>query len=591
MVAVMESVTAPGRHWGRRHAGPTPNIALVHPYLPSGAAKNRERLRESLALGYLLGALRAHGFDALAVNAEREELHPSEVVARISRSGAPRLVGISVNSQRAYAAAREVAIGLKAACNTAFIVLGGVFASAAAAEILRDCAAIDAVAMGEGEAIIVDLAHGLATGEPPGSVAGLTIRGPDGPLATAGRPRLDNLDILPPPARPDLDGADATALAGASAYVVSSRGCYAACSFCSIHQIYGNRLVRRRSPDNVVAEILELVRRYGITRMSFVDDLFVEPSRRGERWVHEFCDLLIAAGVPVQFYAEMRADSVTAELIGHMRQAGLSRVFIGLEAGAPGVLERFNKGTTVADNEAALSILRTFFEPNAIEFGYIMFEPDMSMAELQQQFDYVVGTGLCKTTHLQNRMNVYWGTPEFDRLRAAGRLASAPLSERWNYQFTDPGVHEVERQFRLFQKAYDAGPGSRVSAVRRRLTKALHRLEDADQPARSDLLRQVIKRLNHSERALWIEAFRASLAAAGGASPPSAGGLEAQLIADCAWQEALLAHLDTGADTWSSSGARTELVLPSHTITAIPQFLGFDRYDSSVEISERRTGS
>jgi len=580
------TIAAPGKYWGRQHVGATPSIALVHPYLPSGAAKNRERLRESLALGYLLGALRAHGFDALAVNAEREELHPEEVVARIGRHGAPRLIGISVNSQRAYAAARQVATGLKVAGSTAFIVLGGVFASAAASEILGDCAAIDAVAMGEGEAIIVDLAHGLLTGEPPDNVPGLTIRGPDGPIATVARPRLDNLDILPAPARPDLDGADALALQGASAYVVSSRGCYAACSFCSIHQIYGNRLVRRRSPENVVAEILDLVRRYGVTRMSFVDDLFVEPSRRGERWVHEFCDLMIAAGKPVQFYAEMRADSVTPELISHMRQAGLSRVFIGLEAGAPGVLARFNKGTTVADNEAALSILRSFFEPNAIEFGYIMFEPDMSLAELQQQFDYVVGTGLCKTTHLQNRMNVYWGTPEFDRLRAAGRLAAAPLSERWNYEFTDPGVHDVEHRFRLFQKAYDIGLGARVSTVRRRLSQTLHRLEDAGETARSDLLRQLVKRLNQAERALWIEGFTQSLAPATGAAATPDDTLEPKLVAECTALEALLAALDGGLDVWSSNTDRISLRVPGQTVTAVPQFVGFDRYDNSVAFLE-----
>ena len=575
---------SPGKYWGQQHVGPIPGIALIHPYLPSGAAKNRERLRESLALGYLLGALRSHGFDALAVNAEREELGPAEVVARVARHGAPRLVGISVNSQRAYAAAREVASGLKTNDSSTFIVLGGVFASAAASEILLECAAIDAVAMGEGEGIIVDLAHGLVSGAAPETVAGLTVRGADGPFATAARPRLDDLDLLPPPARPDLDGADEASLQGASAYVVSSRGCYAACSFCSIHQIYGNRLVRRRSPQNVVAEITDLVRRYGITRMSFVDDLFVEPSRRGERWVHEFCDLMIEAGAPVQFYAEMRADSVTEGLVGHMRQAGLSRVFIGLEAGAPGVLERFNKGTTVADNEAALATLRSFFEPNAIEFGYIMFEPDLTIDELQQQFDYVVGTGLCKTTHLQNRMNVYWGTPEFDRLRTAGRLAAAPLSERWNYEFTDPRVHQVERQFRLFQKAYDAGSGARVSAVRRRLTRTQHRLEDGAEVERSDLVRQVIKRLNHAERALWIAQFRQALAAATGADFAASEDLEGRLLTDCSWQEALAAQLEAGLGRWSSGGGSIALALPGWTIRVKPSFVGFDRYDNSVEV-------
>ncbi|WP_337832958.1 B12-binding domain-containing radical SAM protein [Pseudonocardia sp. TMWB2A] len=437
-------------------------VALVHPYLVEAWQKNRLKYRESLALGYLTAALERHEFDVTVINAELLSLGPEQVAERILADPQIGLLGISAKSQRTYRAARQIAAAVKHQRPDMHITLGGVFPSAADTHIIEADPNVDSIVRGEGEHAIVELAARLVEHQPLTDMRGLTLRRDGATLRTPPRPRIRDLDGLAFPARRDLQHMIAADSSGAtSAYLVASRGCYAACTFCSIHQIYGDHNVARRSPQSIADEMQHVIDTYGISRFSFVDDLFIMPSKSGIRWVHEFCDVITERDLDIRFYAEMRADTIDRDLVGRLVDVGMHRLFIGVESGVDSVLERWDKGTTSADNENALSELRGIgLKPHQINFGYIMFDPEMTYDELKRQYFWIKGSGYAKVQHLQNKMNIYWGTPQYRKMIAQGRTDTAPLGDRWQYEFDDPRVGAVEKLVRAFHRRYEEAPAA-----------------------------------------------------------------------------------------------------------------------------------
>jgi hypothetical protein len=343
---------------------------------------------------------------------------------------------------------------------------------------------------------------------------GLSFREDGRVVRTPPRPRIRNLDGLAFPARRDLEHLIATGERGASsAYLVASRGCYAACTFCSIHQIYGDHNVVRRSPGSIADEMQSIVDAYGINRFSFVDDLFIMPSKSGIQWVHDFCDVIAERGLDVNFYAEMRADTIEAPLVNRLVQAGMHRLFLGIESGVDSVLVRWDKGTTVADNNRALVELRNVgLRPHQINFGYIMFDPEMTFPELTEQYRWIRNSGYAKVQHLQNKMNIYWGTPQYRKMIGQGRTDTAPLGGRWNYEFDDPRVGAFEAVVRRFHRRLESDPRSEVVLNAR--TAFLEHIHE-DSPAGavpgwlSELVSQAMRRVDGGERDCYFSVFDA----------------------------------------------------------------------------------
>lgn len=504
------------------------SVGLVHPFLMEAQNKNRLKFRESLALGYLSAALHHAGFSYRSINAELQFLDSTEVAHSLIIDGDIGLVGLSCKSQRAYRAAKNIARHLKRSRPDIHITIGGVLATAADVRLLEDCPDIDSVVRGEGENAIVELATRVRDRIPLNGVLGVTFRGDGDIVRNDTRPRIGNLDDLNFPLRDDLRYVmETSGAAEASAYIVASRGCYAACTFCSIHQIYGNRAVVRRTPGNIVSEIENIIGDYGIRRFSFVDDIFLIPSRKGVRWVEEFCDLVWDRRLGINFYAEMRADTLNQNLLSKMKRSGMHRIFIGFEAGVDSVLQRWDKGTTVSDNNNAIEQLKkSSFEPFQINMGYIMFDPEMSLAELKQQFAWVKGTGYAKVQHLQNKMNIYWGTPHYDRMVAQGRVSNAPFGERWEYEFDDPGVGFVEKCLRSYHRRLENDESAELLDAKERFRSFVRGHEDIGSGNFPhwliDLVSQAHRRLEWLERETYFAVFETSfrhLDAGGGHSP------------------------------------------------------------------------
>ena len=213
-------------------------------------------------------------------------------------------------------------------------------------------AGADVVVLGEGEQTMLELTmedsgYSLLTAHPPLLTPGIVFRLPDGSThRTAPREKIRDLDTLPFPNRLKINlqlYLDAWKQAhGQSAVSISTqRGCPYTCRWCST-AVYGQSY-RRRSPANVVEEIVELQQRYEFDLIWFVDDVFTV----SHKWLREFCEALESRSVQVKFECITRADRLSEEAIGLLRRAGCFRVWIGAESGSQRIIDAMDRRVDV----------------------------------------------------------------------------------------------------------------------------------------------------------------------------------------------------------------------------------------------------
>lgn len=78
-------------------------------------------------------------------------------------------------------------------------------------------------------------------------------------------------------------------------------------------------------------EMEEIVATAGAKEFRFIDDDFLGPEKhRG--WVHEIADKIAGRKLGITFACEARADEVDEDTLKHLKSAGLTEVFLGIES-------------------------------------------------------------------------------------------------------------------------------------------------------------------------------------------------------------------------------------------------------------------
>lgn len=120
--------------------------------------------------------------------------------------------------------------------------------------------------------------------------------------------------------------------------IYTSRGCSARCTFCTTTNFWGNRL-RRRSPDDVVAEISELKERYAIDEFHIQDDNVTNDMAHAKELLRKLTKVGLPWATP-QGTALWRMDE---ELLDLMKESGAYQVTFAIESGVQRVLEQLIK--------------------------------------------------------------------------------------------------------------------------------------------------------------------------------------------------------------------------------------------------------
>ncbi len=256
---------------------------------------------ENLAIEYLSSYLKSFGhevevvidprlFATEAVSFKRLEKAfdiADEIVEEIYQKR-PDVVGFSVfsfNYQRSLTLARKI----KARRPGQIIVFGGIHPTCVPEVVIKENC-VDIVCVGEGELALRELLDSL-NGRPRTDIQNLWFKKGKRIIKNPSRPLITDLDSLPLPDK-DLFFRIYPGFIKDDYYTASSRGCPFACTYCAnnaLRRIYQGlgKPVRRRSPKNLVEELVWAKKRYGIKQITFVDDVFVEDAA----WLKVFAGL------------------------------------------------------------------------------------------------------------------------------------------------------------------------------------------------------------------------------------------------------------------------------------------------------------
>lgn len=99
-----------------------------------------------------------------------------------------------------------------------------------------------------------------------------------------------------------------------------------------------------RSAENIVEEMEFIIKKYGAKEIQFYDDTFTVNKKR----IFRLCELLIEKKLGVIWRCSSRVDTVDEEMLDAMYDAGCRSISYGIESGDDEILNKMNKGTTVA---------------------------------------------------------------------------------------------------------------------------------------------------------------------------------------------------------------------------------------------------
>lgn len=246
------------------------------------------------------------------------------------------------------------------------IILGGGLISSQP-EIMFNLLQPDYGVIGEGELTITELFECLENKGDINSVNGLIFRNTEGQIIlTKPRDPINNLDLLP---WPDYEGLgfdeylDHMLPSDVYTYsifdkprvypIIASRSCPFSCTFC-FHPL--GKKYRKRSIDNIMAELEYAIKKYNINIIVFFDELFANDRSRMYDFCRRITEFLKTIPWEVKWYCAMRVDILDEEMITIMKNSGCFSLSLGLESYSAPVLKSMNKKITPKQIDDALRL-------------------------------------------------------------------------------------------------------------------------------------------------------------------------------------------------------------------------------------------
>jgi len=249
----------------------------------------------------------------------------------------PSIVGIQAYTET-FPNALKIAEIAKEVNPDVVVVIGGPHVTFRPEEALNS-KSVDFVVRSEGEFTMLELTNYLLRGQGDiKEIKGISYRHESGVASNPARPLIQDLDVLPYPAR-QLFRLNSYPYPG---FVSSARGCPYQCIFCAAGAMSGGRY-RIRSAENILGELLSMYNDLGIRYFSFVDDTFTAFPDRAAK----ICDLIKESNMDVQWACSTRVNTVNEKLLEQMAKSGCENILLGAESGVQSILDKLCKGITI----------------------------------------------------------------------------------------------------------------------------------------------------------------------------------------------------------------------------------------------------
>lgn len=387
-----------------------------HLLVSLNAGFSNARVGESLGIRYIKSFLNTHGYEVDILENQFLKMCTKKLIHLINDYD---VIGFSIN----YCGQIPV---LKELLDYHFesgkiIYLGGHFASICYERLLKDFPMVDFIMLADGEYATLELVNKGFNYKNVSNIAYLI----EGDVISNPIVLVEQLDDLPFPYRDK----NSYYLGDKHFSIISSRGCYHNCSYCSVGSFtkaYFDHKIRLRSAKNIYEEIKQLIDVYNVKYFTFQDDLFIGTDLKSQERAKELAKMIIDGNLDIFFSIQCSAKSVNSEIFSLLYRAGLRNVMIGIENFSKHALQCFDKSQNILDIKAAIKILREIGIP--ISYGFIMYYPEMLPIEILENINILYGLGLINFRSITSKLQIYIGTPYCER-----KLDDLVDIERTNY--------------------------------------------------------------------------------------------------------------------------------------------------------------
>ncbi len=406
-------------------------LVLNPPFLPRFSRSQRSpavtkggTLYYPFWLAYATGVLEDKGHEVRLVDAPAQGLDLKDTV-EYARDFKPSLVVLDTSTPSIY---NDIKVGevIKEALAESFVVLVGTHPSALPEETLRLGNNIDAVARGEYDYTILELAESLEDNSSLDSVDGLSFRSGEGITHNKDRGLIEDVDKLPFLSRVYQRHLNVKDYYFAAAdyplvQIITARGCPHRCFFCVYPQIFHSRKFRPRSAGNVVEEFFYIKDNFPEVReIGLEDDTFTANRNR----TREICRLLIENKNKLKWYANVRSD-LDFETMSLMKEAKCRLLVVGFESASQEVLDGMHKGLK---SEQSIEFMKYANKVGILVHGCIMVgNPGETRETMEESFNFAKKLD-CDSMQFYPLI-VYPGTEAYEWAKVHGYLLTEDFSQ------------------------------------------------------------------------------------------------------------------------------------------------------------------
>jgi radical SAM superfamily enzyme YgiQ (UPF0313 family) len=244
-------------------------------------------------------------------------------------------------------------------------------------------------------------------------------------------------------------------LAGMSNYFLAnvqfSSGCPYRCEFCDIPELYGQN-PRLKTPQQIIAELDEIVAGGAVGAVYFVDDNFVGNRKAAKELLPHLIEWQKRNKYPLEFACEATLNIVRSpDLLEMMREASFWTVFCGIETPDTDALKAMSKQQ---NNEMPILDAIKTLNSYGIEVvsGMIMGLDTDTYQTPDRILEFVEASNIPVLTI--NLLEALPRTPLHRRLQAEGRLIEDATGRESNVDFKLPYADVVAMWRRTFCAAF-----------------------------------------------------------------------------------------------------------------------------------------
>lgn len=293
---------------------------------------------ESLGVEYLMAVCQKNGHEVDFVFYEADDMYIgkknnsllfSDIAKRITNTQ-PQVIGFSCvteNYQYQLSCARAVKEIMPDVVN----IFGGIHPTAVPERVLSQ-EAVDCVAIGEAENSFPNFLKECKINKrcvlPDRPIRGIVYKAKGGLVGDFKEGELSDLNILPFPYKKKFYLCNKAS--SREYYVMTSRDCPYSCSYCFnsyMRRLRGKSVLRQRTVDNVITELMQAKSDHAPKYLSFIDDCFTT----NENWLLDFC-ARYRKEIRLPFRCSSIPQYLNEDKVRALSSAGCVQIQIGIQS-------------------------------------------------------------------------------------------------------------------------------------------------------------------------------------------------------------------------------------------------------------------